>query len=362
MNPSQLFSPGVRAGRTTVAEPPLPAERAPQPRARRVVRPVGILGTGAHAPARVLDNEELSWRVDTSDAWIVERTGMRERHIAAEDEATSDMAVRAARRALARARLRPSAVQLIVVATVTPDMACPPTACLVQRGIGAAAAAGFDLSAACSSFINALMTARGLVACGTYDNALVIGADKLSSITNYEDRESCILFGDGAGAVVLGADPEGGELLDHVVGIDGGGAALIEVPAGGSRRPASHATVEARQHFLVMQGREVFKFAVQKLVDVVEQVLHQNGFSTRDLALLVPHQANLRILEAAARKLALPPERMVVNVDRYGNTSSASIPMALDEAARAGRIAKGELVCLAAFGGGLSWGAALLRW
>ena len=287
---------------------------------------------------------------------------MRERHIAAPGEATSDLAVKASRGALEQAGMAASELDLILVATVTPDNICPPAACLVQYKLGAKRAAGFDVSAACSGFINALMTGHKLVHSGAYDNALVIGADVLSSITDYRDRESCILFGDGAGAVLVGADSGDHLLLDHVLHMDGSGSDLIRVPAGGSRIPASHETVERRMHFLSIQGKKVFKFAVAKFVELVEEILARNGLVLDDLGLVIPHQANVRIIEAGIKKLGIASERVFVNVDRTGNTSSASIPMALDEAARSGRLEPGQLVCLVTFGGGLTWGASLLRW
>ena len=344
-----------------IAPPPRELSRptAPPPRG---LRRVGILGTGASVPDRVLSNADLERMVATSDEWIRTRTGMRERRIAAPGQATSDLAAAAARQALSQCGMRPEQVELIVVATVTPDHICPPTATLVQHKLGCTRAAGFDLSAACSGFMNALWVAHQMVATGSVQNAVVVGADLLSRITDYQDRESCILFGDGAGAVVLGPDPKGGELLDHLVGIDGSGADLIVVPAGGSARPASEETVRARLHFLELEGRKVFKFAVAKMCEVVTSILARNGLELSDLDLLVPHQANLRILEAAAQRLGFPMQQMVVNVDRFGNTSSASVPMAFDEVVRDGRLARGKLACLVAFGGGLSWGASLVRW
>lgn len=326
------------------------------------LRKVGILGTGSHAPERVLNNEELSRIVDTSDAWISERTGMQERRIASDEEATSDLAIAAARPALDQAGLDPADVELIVVATATPDTLFPATACRVQHAIGATRAAGFDLAAACAGFVNALMTADAMIAAGRYRNALVIGAEKLSSITDYTDRNTCVLFGDGAGAVVLGADTDGATLLDHVIRIDGEGLDLIDLPAGGSRLPATSQTVADRQHYLQLEGKKVFRFAVKVIHESVTEVLERNGFTIEDLDLLIPHQANLRIIEAANARLGIDPERCAVNIERYGNTSAASIPILLDELSREGRLKRGQLVCLVAFGAGLSWGASLLRW
>ncbi|HEX5052739.1 MAG TPA: beta-ketoacyl-ACP synthase III [Planctomycetota bacterium] len=330
---------------------------APQPR----LRSVEVLGTGASVPARTLTNAELERMVDTTDEWIVTRTGIRERRVV-DGQATSDLAIEAARRALLAAEVEAGDVELILVATVTPDEVCPPVTCRVQAALGAHRAVGFDLSAACSGFMNALMTGHRLVASGAFANCLVIGADVMSAMTDYQQRETCVLFGDAAGAVFLGEPRGGGAILDHVVGIDGRGADMIVTRAGGSRRPASAETVARREHFLQMNGKEVFKFAAQKMPEVVEELLARNGFGVDDLALLVPHQANLRILEAGSKRLGLPLERVLVNVDRYGNTASGSIPLALDEAVRSGRIRRGDLVALASFGGGLSWAGSLIRW
>ncbi len=334
------------------------ASSRPRPATRRV----GILGVGSYAPERVLTNDDLERMVDTSDEWIQTRTGMRERRIAAPGQATSDLALVAAETALQRAGLAASALDVILVATVTPDHVCPATACHLQRKLGATRAAGFDISVACTGFVNALMTGHSFLASGTFSNALVIGADTLSTITNYEDRESCVLFGDGAGAVVLSASSEGAQVIDHVVGIDGGGAEMIIVPAGGSLRPASHETVDNHEHALKLQGRKVFRFAVTKFAEVLKQITARNDYALDDIDLVIPHQANLRILEAAADRVGLPMEKMFVNIDRYGNTSSASIPLALDDAYRQGRLERGKLVALVGFGGGLSWGASLIRW
>ena len=328
----------------------------------RIAR-VGVVGTGSCVPERVLTNGDLEKLVETSDEWILARTGVRERRMALPGQATSDLAVIAARHALEQARVSPAEVELLIVATATPDHQCsPPTACIVQRELGAKRAAAFDLSAACTGFLNALMTAQGLVAAGMFRNALVIGAEVLSSVVDYSDRESCILFGDGAGAVLIGADASEGQILDHVVGVDGAGADMIVAPAGGSRLPTSQQTLDGRQHYLRIQGRKVFKFAVAKMCEVVHEITARNGYTTTDIDLLIPHQANLRIIEAACQKLGFEMDRVLVNVDRYGNTSSASVPMALDEAVRLGRVRRGDLVCLLAFGGGLTWGASLLRW
>ncbi len=323
---------------------------------------VAVLGVGSYTPERVLNNEDLERMVDTSDEWIVTRTGIRERHIISEEQATSDLGIEAGKRALAQAGLSAGELELILLATATPDQITPATVCHIQRELGAPRAAGFDMNAACTGFVNALMTGHQLIAGGGFANALIIGADALSTITDYEDRESCVLFGDGAGALVIGAGDGPGVVMDHIVGMDGTGAEMIRVNAGGSRQPASHETIERREHFLRMDGRKVFRFAVAKICELVEEVTTRNGLSLDDIDLIVPHQANLRILEAARRGLGLDADRVMANVDRYGNTSNASIPLALDEAAREGRLQPGMLVILVAFGGGLTWGATLLRW
>lgn len=326
------------------------------------LRKVGILGTGSYAPEKILNNEELSKIVDTSDSWIVERTGMQERRIAGKDEATSHLAIAAARSALDQAGVKAADIELIVVATATPDTLFPATACRVQQAIGATRAAGFDVSAACAGFVNALMTADSMIAAGYFQNALVIGAEKLSSIIDYTDRNTCILFGDGAGAVVLGADTDGATLIDHTIRIDGEGLDLIELPAGGSRQPATADSIATNQHFLKLEGKKVFRFAVNVICESVTEVLERNGYTIGDLDLLIPHQANLRIIEAANAKLGIDPDRVAVNIEKYGNTSAASIPILLDELSRDGQLKKGQLICFVAFGAGLSWGASLLRW
>ena len=325
------------------------------------VRTAGILGTGAYLPQAVLSNHALEEMVETSDEWIYARTGMRTRRIAAADEATSDMAAAAAREALADAGIAPIDIDLIIVATVTPDHICPSTAALVQYKIGARKAAGFDLSAGCTGFVNALSTARQFIVSGAYERVLVIGAETLSSILDYEDRETCILFGDGAGAVVLGVEASGA-VVDCQLGMDGSGAGTISVPAGGSRTPTSHETVSNRRHFVKLEGRKVFKFAVAKFCGEIEELVRRNGIEVGDIDWIVPHQANQRIIEAAAERLGFPMEKMVSNVEHYGNTSSASIPIAMAEASRDGRIRPGQIVATVAFGSGLTWGSALLRW
>ena len=323
-----------------------------------------ILGTGAYAPARVLTNTELALTIDTSDEWIVSRSGIRERHIAAPGEMTSDMAVHAARLALADAKLQPADIDLLVIATITPDMPMPATACSVQHKLGlSTSTACFDLNAACSGFIYALDTACAMVGSGRYRHALVIGVEKLSSIVDWTDRTTCVLFGDGAGAAVIGASarPAVG-LIGAQLGSYGNCVDLLCIPAGGSNTPASTASLASRDHFLKMKGKEVFKYAVRGMEEAARDILEQHGIAANQINLVIPHQANLRIIESIAQYLELPMERFFVNLDRYGNTSAASIPIALDEARRAGRINPGDLTLLVAFGAGLTYGSALIRW
>jgi len=321
-----------------------------------------VVGWGKYVPRRVLTNDDLSRMVETSDEWIRTRTGIRERHLADEGETTATMAVEAARQALEVARISPAQLDLIIVATVTPDHLFPATACLVQDALGATHAAAFDLSAGCSGFVYALAVAAHLLEAGAYQTALVVGAETLSRITDWSDRATCVLFGDGAGAVVLQAGENEGGVLATVLGADGSGGDLLQLPAGGSRWPASHRTVAEGLHFLRMQGREVFRFAVRKMPAATREVLEKAGLSLDDVNLLIPHQANQRIIDAAARALKVPGEAVYVNLDRYGNTSAASIPIALCEAAEEGRIQPGDLVVCVGFGAGLTWGAAAVRW
>jgi 3-oxoacyl-[acyl-carrier-protein] synthase-3 len=314
----------------------------------------------------VLTNDDLSRMVDTSDEWIRTRTGVAERHIADDGETTSSMATKAAWRALKAAGLNPAQVDLIIVATATPDYAFPATACLVQDALGARNAAAFDLSAGCTGFVYALGVAADMVAArdgpGNMNTALVIGSETLSRITDWNDRSTCVLFGDGAGAVVLQANDSSGGVLSTFLGADGSGGDLLYVPAGGSEEPASHRTVSERRHYVRMRGREVFRFAVRAMPDAAQQVLERAGLTPADVDLLVPHQANQRILEAASRALDLPAEKLYSNVERYGNTSAASIPIALCEAAEEGRIQRDDVVVCVGFGAGLTWGATALRW
>ncbi|MDK2784859.1 MAG: 3-oxoacyl-[acyl-carrier-protein] synthase [Bacillota bacterium] len=326
------------------------------------LRGVKIEGWGKALPERVLTNHDLEQMVDTSDEWIVSRTGIRERRVAGPETAASDLALVAAREALAKAGLDPERVDLIIVATVTPDMAFPATACLVQSALAANRAAAFDLEAGCSGFLYALAIGREFVASGTYDHVLVIGVDILSRITNWQDRNTCVLFGDGAGAVVLGPAVRGQGILSTYLGSDGSGGELLCLPAGGSRRPLAPEHMEQGLQYIHMNGPEVFKFAVRVMGEAAVKALELAGLGLDDVTYLVPHQANLRIIDAAARRLKLTSERVLVNLDRYGNMSSASIPVALAEAADAGRFRPGDILVLVGFGAGLTWGASVVRW
>nr|MBO2478478.1 3-oxoacyl-ACP synthase [Bacillota bacterium] len=323
---------------------------------------VGILGTGSYVPEKVLTNADLEKMVDTSDEWIVTRTGIRERRIAAPDQAASDLAYEAAQKALCSAGLRGEDLDLIIVATVTPDSFFPSTANILQDRLGASRAAAFDLAAACSGFLYGVVTASQFVRTGAYRYILVVGVDTLSKITNYEDRNTCVLFGDGAGAVIIGPVPEGYGLLSFELGSDGSGAPLLNMPAGGSRMPASIETVQKKLHTIHMSGQDVFKFAVRIMQTASMNVIEKAGLAPSDIDFLIPHQANYRIIEAAMRRLQLDESRVVINLDRYGNMSSASIPVALDEALQQGRIKDGDRLVLVGFGGGLTWGAAVVRW
>lgn len=322
--------------------------------------PIAILGTGSHAPTRVLTNAELSLRVDTSDEWILTRTGIRERRIAGPGETTASLSSAAARLALADAGLAPADIDLLIVATCTPDLPMPSTACLVQSALGLPERSScLDLNAACTGFVYALDTAWALLASGRYRHALVIGAEKMSSYVDWDDRATCVLFGDGAGAVVLGPARPGTQsrLVDALLGAIPGTSDLLQVPGGGASPLAEHA-----RRCIAMKGKEVFKFAVRGMEEVARDLLARNQLGAGQIDLVVPHQANLRIIHALAQYLELPYERVVVNVERYGNTSAASIPIALDEARRAGRLRPGMLLLLVAFGAGLTYGGALVRW
>ncbi|MWC26604.1 beta-ketoacyl-ACP synthase 3 [Paenibacillus sp. MMS18-CY102] len=323
---------------------------------------VGIIGTGKYVPERVLTNAELEQMVETNDEWIVTRTGIRERRMAAPEQATSDLALLASQEAIRAAGLTAEDIDLIVVATITPDMFFPSTACLLQDKLGASKAAAFDLSAACSGFIYGLATASSMIATGMYKHALVVGAECLSRITDYTDRNTCILFGDGAGAVVLGQVAEGRGFKSFELGADGSGGELLKVSGGGSRMPSSSDTVEGKHHYIHMAGNDVFKFAVRIMGGAAEDALRKAGMDKSDIDLLVPHQANIRIINSAMNRLEMPEDKCMINLDKYGNMSAASIPVALAEAAEQGRMAEGDTVVLVGFGGGLTWGATVLNW
>lgn len=323
---------------------------------------VGILGTGTALPARIVTNADLAKTLDTSDEWIRSRTGICERRIAEKDEQTSDLATKAAEAALRKASTTVDEVDLIIVATTSPDVLIPATACYVQAKLGALNAAAFDLAAGCSGFIYGLSVGSQFVRTGAYKRVLVIGAEVFSRLLDWSDRNTCVLFGDGAGAVLLGPTEEAG-ILSLKMGADGTYADLLTIPAGGVRMPADLETVAKRQHYLKMlSGKEVFKFAVRVMGEITQQALDEASVSKEDLDFLIPHQANWRIIEAARKRFDLPEDRVIVNIDSYGNMSSASIPVALDEAISAGRIKRGDLLALVGFGAGLTWGAAILRY
>ncbi len=328
-----------------------------------LVRRVKIASLATHVPPRVLTNADLEQLVDTSDDWIVQRTGIRERHVVEPGEATSDLGAAAATGALRGAGLSPEDVELIVVGTTTPDMIFPSTACMIQSKIGASNAWGFDLGAACSGFTYALTTAAQMIATGAHEHALVIGADVMSSIIDYTDRTTCVLFGDGAGAVVLcpaGDDDLG--LIDFAHEIDGSGGPALCMPAGGSLKPASRETVEQRLHYVHQDGKTVFRFAVRKTEEICRRVLERNGLVPDQIDLLVSHQANRRIVMSAAERLGLDPCKIVINIERYGNTTAGTVPLALADAVAEERLKKGDLVLLASVGAGFTVGAVLLRW
>ncbi len=321
-----------------------------------------ITGTGSYLPEKVLTNYELEKMVDTSNEWIVSRTGIEERRVVAADECTSDMATEAARRALKMAGVSPDAVDLIVLATITGDYPWPATACIVQANLGAANAYAYDVSAACSGFLFALACADDYLRAGRGKRALVIGAETLSRAIDWSDRNTCVLFGDGAGAVLLEAqDSDSGVLSTHLHS-DGNYLELLYQPGFGAKCPPSREGLEAKMPYLKMRGNEVFKVAVKSLTEVSKEALSSNGFSSADVAQFIPHQANLRILEATVKRLGLSEKQCFINVNRYGNTSGATIPVALDEAYHQGRLKPGDLILTAAFGGGFTWGAALIRW
>lgn len=322
----------------------------------------GILGMGFYVPEKVLTNYDLEKMVETSHDWIVERTGIKERHIAAPEQATSDQALIAARKALEDAGIEAEQLDCIIVATETPDTKFPSTACFLQDLLGAKAAAAFDLSAGCSGFVYSLSVANSMITSGLYKHILIVGAETLSRIMNWKDRNTCVLFGDGAGAAVVGEVPEGYGILSVEMGADGSGGKFLQMPAGGSRKPASHETVDNNEHYIFMDGSEVFKFAVKIMASASKKVMDKAGISSEEVDLIIPHQANTRIISASAKRLHVPEEKVFVNVDRYGNTSAASVPIALCEARQQGLVKKDDKIVLVGFGAGLTWAAVAMKW
>ena len=322
----------------------------------------GIIGIGCYLPEKKLTNQDLEKMVDTSDAWITERTGIKTRHIAAPDQATSDLAYEAAVRALADADTKPEELDLIIVATESPDYKYPSTACILQARLGAKNAAGFDLSAGCSGFVYGLGIGSQSIVSGLYKKILLVGAETLSRITDWTDRNTCVLFGDGAGAAVLGRVEEGYGILSLDLGADGSGGSHLIQPAGGSRNPTTHETVDAHGHLIHMDGQDVFKFAARRMPYACRKVLQKAGMTIDDVALLVPHQANLRIIDNAIERLKIDRDRVWINIDKHGNMSAACVPVCLTEAQEAGRLKKGDNVIMVAFGAGLTWAGALVKW
>lgn len=322
-----------------------------------------ISGVGCYVPPQILNNQDLERMVHTTDEWILTRTGIKQRHILEDGKATSDLATGAAREVLEQTGVDASDLDAILVCTVTPDMFFPSTACLVQDRIGAKGAWGFDLVAACSGLLYGLTTASQLVATGSHERVLVIGADAMSRIVDYEDRATCVLFGDGAGAFLLEPATNGdGGLIDFINEVDGSGGKHLCMPAGGSAKPATRETVDARLHYVHQEGRQVYKYAVSKMYELCEAVLERNGYTAEDVDLLIPHQANKRIITAVADRMGLPDEKTVINIDRYGNTTGGTIPLATRDAINEGRLKKGDLVLMAAVGAGFTAGVSLWRW
>jgi 3-oxoacyl-[acyl-carrier-protein] synthase-3 len=321
-----------------------------------------ISALGTYVPPRLLTNADLEKMVETSNEWIVERTGIRQRHMVDQGMATSDLAIAAATEALAERGIPASEIEAIFLGTVTPDMFFPATACIVQEKIGAKGAWGYDISAACSGFVYALQTAVKFVESGAHKKVLAIGADAMTTIINYEDRATCVIFGDGAGAVVVEPATDDNCLIDFMHEVDGSGACSLYMPGGGSRNPASHGTVDRKMHYVHQDGQAVFKYAVRKMAEASETVLKRNGFTAKDIGLFVPHQANRRIIMSAADRLGLKEDRIIINIDEYGNTTAGTIPLALESARQQGRLKKGDLVLIAAVGAGFTVGATLLRW
>ena len=321
-----------------------------------------IVSTGSYLPEKVLTNFDLERMVETSDQWITERTGIKERRIANENQTASDLAYEASKVALGRADLNAEDIDLIITATVTGDMPFPSTACILQDKLGAKKAAAFDINAACSGFLYSLYVADSFIRSGMHKKILVVGTEVLSKITDWEDRTTCILFGDGAGAVIVEPTTEDRGIISMSINSDGSLWDLLHMPAGGSKIPASRESVDNKLHFIKMRGNETFKFAVRALEDLVIRILEENKLDPSQISLLIPHQANLRIIQATADRLGLPMEKVLINIDKYGNTSAASIPIALDEAVTSERVNEGDYILLEAFGGGLTWASALIKW
>lgn len=342
----------------------LPIRKFTNPRAKHNFqgRTCSIVSVGSYVPEKILTNAELAKMVNTSDEWIVTRTGIKERHIAAKDEFTSDLAAKAALRAMERGKITADQIDLIIVATCTPDLPLPSTACLVQQKIGAHRAAAFDIAAACAGFIHALEIGQQFIMSRTYETVLVIGAEKLSSVVDWSDRNTCVLFGDGAGAVILRNRPHAHGLLTACMGADGTKADLLCQPAGGSRRPASHESLAARLHYIRMDGKEIFKNAVTVMCSAAQEALQRCDLQLNQIKCVIPHQANRRIIDAVADRLGAPHSQFFVNVNKYGNTSAASVAIALDEAVQSKRIERGDLVLLVVFGAGFTWSAAVIEW
>jgi len=332
------------------------------PRSPKTHRTVSIIGTGSYVPEKILTNEDLSRMVDTSDEWITTRTGIKQRRIAAKDEHTSDMAAKAALKAIEQAKISPAEIDLILVATATPDMLFPATACFVQKKIAATKAACLDISAACAGFLFGVEIAQQFITSHTYDTVLVIGADKLTAITNWSDRNTCILFGDGAGAAILRHRGGSHGVISTHIGSDGQYTDILFMPGGGSRCPITRENVDLNLQTIHMTGKEVYKHAVTAMLSAAEKALEQAGLRIEDIACVIPHQANMRIIEGIADRLGIPLEKFYVNLDRYGNTSAAAVAIALDEANRSGRIKPGDYVLMVVFGGGLTWAGTVIEW
>ncbi len=332
------------------------------PRSAKTQRTVSIIGTGSYVPEKILTNEDLSRMVDTSDEWITTRTGIKQRRIAAKDEHTSDMAAKAALKAIEQAKISPAEIDLILVATATPDMLFPATACFVQKKIGATNAACLDISAACAGFLFGVEIAQQFITSHTYDTVLVIGADKLTAITNWTDRNTCILFGDGAGAAILRHRGGSHGVISTHIGSDGQYTDILFMPGGGSRCPITRENVDLNLQTIHMTGKEVYKHAVTAMLSAAQKAIEQAGLRIEDIACVIPHQANMRIIEAIADRLGIPLEKFYVNLDRYVNTSAAAVAIALDEANRSGRIKPGDYILMVVFGGGLTWASSVIEW